>query len=199
MKLIVGLGNPGKKYQGTRHNIGFDVVDYISANESWREIEGGGLMAEVSLDGGERVRLLKPQSYMNLSGSAVIAVMAYYKIQIDDLIICHDELDLPLGLIKIKRGGGDGGHNGLRSITDRLNSPDYIRIRCGIGRPAPQQDGQPSLIAVSDWVLGRFEKADAPKVEELIKVGAGAVSEVCTKGMISAQNRFNCVKLNGDI
>lgn len=183
---FIGLGNPGRKYEHTRHNIGFLFLDFlankIDKEGSWSS-KFGSYYREVKI-GQESVRLLKPQTYMNLSGSAVGEMVGFYKLPISSLLIIHDDVDLPFLSLRIKIGGGDGGHNGLKSITECLGASDFIRLRCGIGRPAEN-------IEVSNWVLGSFdghEKAELPKFfEHLVNV----VEEIVTHGAKSAQNKFN--------
>lgn len=158
MWLIVGLGNPGAEYAATRHNIGFMGIDLLAGNRNF----SGKYQGEfTSLDhGGEKLHLLKPMTYMNLSGKSVQAAMTFYKIPPAHLIVLHDELDLPLGKIRIKKGGGANGHNGLKDI-DRLIGPDYWRIRLGIGHPGDKN-------RVHDYVLGRFTQDEQPLLEKTL-------------------------------
>ncbi len=161
MHLIVGLGNPGDKYSRNRHNIGFMAADAIASRHgfpNYRE-KYKGLIAEGSI-GGERVLILKPQTYMNASGESVEAVAQFYKLGPADITVIYDELDLVPGKSRIKRGGGNGGHNGLRSIDPRIG-PDYRRIRLGIGHPGHKD-------AVMPWVLGDFSKADRDWLDPLL-------------------------------
>lgn len=158
MKLLVGLGNPGEKYANTRHNVGFLVLD-----EFLREV-GGSLdrqkfsasIGEAEV-GRERVLFMKPLTFMNLSGEAVGAACRFHKIAPSDVIAVHDELDLPLGEVRIKAGGGHGGHNGLKSLIAHLGSPEFLRIRVGIGRPNDGKD-------VVGWVLGGFGKEESEEL-----------------------------------
>ena len=150
--LIVGLGNPGDEYRSTRHNIGFQFLDRLAARENVRFLPQArffGELARIQAKSGD-VRLLKPTTYMNLSGSAVQALAGYFKIKPEEILVVHDELDLPPGAMRLKLGGGNAGHNGLKDITAKLGTPNFWRLRVGIGHPrqfCPQQ-------AVFDWVLG---------------------------------------------
>lgn len=167
MKLIVGLGNPGADYAGHRHNIGFMAVERIAEKHGlgpWRK-KFSGLVSEGELDG-VRVTLLKPQTYMNLSGQSVGDAARFYKTKLDDVIVVHDELDLVPGKVRVKSGGSDAGHNGLRSISQHLGS-DYIRVRLGIGHPGNKD-------RVHGWVLGNFAKADADWLSRLLDAVAEA-------------------------
>lgn len=161
MWLFVGLGNPGDKYQHNRHNIGFMAVDEFVRRHNfsgWAK-KFQGLVCEGSLDG-EKVLLLKPQTYMNLSGQSVRAAADFYKIPTDNIVVFHDELDLLSGKIRTKKGGGSGGHNGIKSIDEHLG-PDYWRVRMGVGHP-----GEKDL--VTHHVLGDFAKADKVWLEKLL-------------------------------
>ncbi|WP_309667444.1 aminoacyl-tRNA hydrolase, partial [Tabrizicola sp.] len=162
MKLFVGLGNPGAKYAGNRHNIGFMVLDRIAADHSfspWRKAHHG-LVAEGRL-GSEKVILLKPETFMNLSGQSVHAALAFYKLPLADMTVFHDELDLAPGKLRVKQGGGHAGHNGLRSIHGHLGDA-YGRVRLGIGHPGHKD-------AVAAYVLHDFAKADAEWLEDLLR------------------------------
>ncbi len=164
--LLIGLGNPGKKYAHNRHNIGFMALDAIAeayGATSWSK-KFQGLIAEATIDQ-RKVLLLKPQTYMNLSGESVAEAMRFYKIPLSHVIAIHDELDLPLGKLRVKRGGGNGGHNGLKSLDAHL-SPDYLRVRVGIGHPGDKD-------RVSDYVLEDFKKAE----KKLVKLMIEAVSK----------------------
>ncbi len=166
MRLLVGLGNPGARYADNRHNIGFMVIDEIARAARaapWRR-KFQGEIAEATLDG-ERVLLLKPQTYMNESGRSVSEAQRFFKIALDDIVVFHDELDLAPGKLRIKKGGGNAGHNGLRSITAQCGN-DYRRVRLGIGHPGDKR-------AVHAWVLSDFARADEPWVEDL----AGACAD----------------------
>ena len=162
MWLIVGLGNPGAEYAATRHNIGFLLVDELAANANARFTSVKKFHSEaveITIDG-EKALLLKPQTYMNNSGRAVQAAMSFYKIALDKIIVVHDELDLPLGKLRIKKGGGNNGHNGLKDI-DACIGPEYWRMRLGIAHPGDKS-------RVHDHVLGRFWSEEAPIVADFI-------------------------------
>jgi len=173
MKLWVGLGNPGAKYAGNRHNIGFMALDRIAADHGfgpWKKAFHG-LAAEGRL-GGDKVLLLKPETFMNLSGQAVQAALAFHKLALTDVTVFHDELDLAPGKCRVKQGGGHAGHNGLRSIHQHLG-PDYARVRLGIGHPGHKD-------AVAAYVLHDFAKADQDWLDDLLRGisdGAAALAE----------------------
>lgn len=161
--LIAGLGNPGDKYARNRHNIGFMVVDEIARAYNFPAFRAKyqGQLSEGTIDG-TKVVLLKPQTYMNLSGQSVAAAAKFYKIPVGRIIALHDELDLLPGKMRVKTGGGNAGHNGLKSMQAHLNSPDFVRVRLGIGHPGDRD-------RVSDYVLGDFAKADANWLNLLIE------------------------------
>jgi PTH1 family peptidyl-tRNA hydrolase len=183
--LLVGLGNPGPKYAQNRHNIGFMVVDELAQRvraEGWKAKNGGELAAaDVA---GQKAILLKPLEFMNLSGRAVQRTAAFYQIEPKQVVVVHDEIDLELGRLQVKVGGGHGGHNGLRSIVQELGSSDFVRVRCGVGRPRGASE-------VADFVLGDFAKAERTEAEILSKEAADALEEILKKGPVLAQNRFN--------
>ena len=162
MILLVGLGNPGKEYEQTRHNAGFMAVDEIIHRYNFSgfkskfkgEISEGEIM-------GEKVMVLKPQTYMNLSGEAVLSIASFYKIPVDNIIVFHDEMDLPLGKIRVKKGGGSGGHNGLKDIDKRLGN-NYLRVRIGVSKPQNKED-------VVNWVLSSFSKEEKKTLEKVIE------------------------------
>ncbi len=188
MLLIAGLGNPGPRYQATRHNIGFRLVDELArqaglGSSSFRE-RFHGEIASAQL-GSAELLLLKPQTFMNDSGRSVQAACAFYKIKPADLIVAHDELDLPFGDVRLKKGGGDGGNRGVRSVSGALG-PDYIRIRLGIGRPPPDFRGDPA-----DFVLQAFALAEQAGVDQMLTRAAEAVSLVTSLGLEKAMNRIN--------
>lgn len=149
--LIVGLGNPGASYALNRHNIGFMAVDVLADGAAWKSKHKGHI-ADMTL-AGRRVLLLKPQTYMNLSGESVRACADFFKIPYDKIAVIYDELDLPPGTLRIKKAGGAGGHNGIKSMDQHLGTPDYWRLRCGIGHPGDKN-------AVSNYVLSNFPKSD---------------------------------------
>jgi PTH1 family peptidyl-tRNA hydrolase len=184
-QLIVGLGNPGERYAGTRHNAGFLVLDELAARV------GGRFKAHRSrcdvLEGrldGVAVVLAKPRSYMNESGGPVVAVSRFYKVPVEQITVVHDDLDLPFGTLRVKRGGGEGGHNGLRSISAAGGSKEYARVRVGIGRPPGRQDPV-------DFVLKPFSAAERKELPLLLDRAADAVASLLTDGLELTQNRFN--------
>jgi PTH1 family peptidyl-tRNA hydrolase len=182
--LVVGLGNPGREYASTRHNVGFMVADEIASRHggSWRS-KFSGEVADIRLDSA-RLALLKPQTYMNESGRSVAAAAKFYKVAPEDLLAVHDEVDLELGRLQARVGGGLAGHNGLRSLAAALGTPEFIRLRVGVGRP---ERGDPRPVA--DWVLSPF----APEVDVggLVSRAADAVEALVAEGLEEAQQRFN--------
>jgi peptidyl-tRNA hydrolase, PTH1 family len=184
-QLVVGLGNPGPRYAGTRHNVGFLVVDLLAERMGGRfkAHRGRADVVEGRL-AGVPVVLAKPRSYMNESGGPIVAVSRFYKVPVDRLTIVHDDLDLPFGTLRLKRGGGDGGHNGLRSATTALGSREYARVRFGIGRPPGRQDP-------ADYVLRDFPAAERKELGYLVDRAADAVEALLAEGLESAQNKFN--------
>ena len=185
MFLVVGLGNPGRQYQGNRHNVGFRIVDQLAARagaSSPREKYGAELF-EIVL-GGERVLLCKPMEFLNLSGQAVQKVAGFHKIPATSTIVVHDELDVPFGRLKLAAGGGAGGHNGIRSIIADLGTPDFPRVRVGIDRPPPEWKG-------ADYVLANFTGTEQKQLPEVIDLAADAVEEIVTRGLPAAMNKFN--------
>jgi PTH1 family peptidyl-tRNA hydrolase len=183
--LIVGLGNPGKKYERTRHNAGFLALDELGrrmgiepSQEKHHALVGKGRAASCDLV------LAKPQTYMNESGRAVAALLKDAYLTAADLVVLHDELDISLGTVRIKMGGGHGGHNGLRSIIDHLGTPDFIRIRIGIGRPLPG-------LEAADYVLSPFVLEERQAAFEAAEKAASAVMAILSEGTTKAMNLFN--------
>jgi PTH1 family peptidyl-tRNA hydrolase len=183
-KLVVGLGNPGSKYQATRHNIGFEVVDRLAQGGSGVSFarKFDGLIAETEIDF-HRVLLLKPETFMNLSGRSVGQVMRFYQLGLADLLVVCDDLNLPLGKIRIRGGGSDGGQKGLRDISAQLGTDDYARLRLGIG-----QRGE---MDAADFVLSRFRSSERPAIDDALILAAQAVAVWVTQGLPTAMNRFN--------
>ena len=183
-RLVVGLGNPGPEYAETRHNAGFMVLDLLAENlrvSYWRD-EAGAKVGLVRF-GDEDLILAKPQTFMNLSGKAVRKLADTYGVSATDVIIIHDDLDLPEETVRVKRGGGHGGHNGLRSLTEQLG-PEYVRIRLGIGRPPGRQDP-------ADYVLEPMRKDAAERLEAVVPTGAQAVLHVLEGGVDRAMQEYN--------
>jgi len=190
MKLIVGLGNPGKEYAANRHNIGFICLSHFARLNSI-SLDKKQSQARVGLGviAGEQVLLARPQTYMNLSGVAVSQLMHRHNIGLEDLIVIHDDLDLPLGKIRIRRGGSAAGHNGIKSIIASLGTPEFIRVRIGISRP--QNDGEPARETIVDYVLGDFDPVDRSTIDDTVKRVGEALLSLLTTGLDSAMNKFN--------
>jgi PTH1 family peptidyl-tRNA hydrolase len=182
--LIVGLGNPGATYDRTRHNIGFLVVDRLAARWQvrWTEKKFKGVLGSGLVAGTPSV-LLKPQTFMNLSGESVGPAAGFWRIPPGGVIALHDDIDLAMGQLRIKLGGGHGGHNGLRSMDAHLPSKEYFRVRLGVGRPARGE--------VTDWVLGRFGGEEQGAVEDLCERGCDAIEALLQHGLLEAQNRHH--------
>jgi peptidyl-tRNA hydrolase, PTH1 family len=182
--LVAGLGNPGREYADTRHNVGFMVAEELARRHdgSWRAKFSGDL-AEVRLDG-LRLAVLKPQTYMNESGRSVGAAVRFFKVEPEALLVVHDEVDLEPGRLQARLGGGLAGHNGLRSVAQHLGTPEFARLRIGVGRP---ERGDPRPVA--DFVLSPF--SPEVDVEGLVARAADAVETVAREGVEEAQNRFN--------
>ena len=185
MKIIVGLGNPGREYVHTRHNVGFEAIDVIASlmNVDVTEKKFKAFMAK-GMYGGEKVILLKPQTYMNESGAAIGPMLTYYKVGLEDLIVVHDDMDIPAGMIRIRKKGGSGGHNGIKSIIAHVGGENFPRIRIGIGRPL-------SGWSVIDHVLAPFSSEDIPHIRTAIEMLLPAVSTMVTDGVDLAMNRYN--------
>ena len=189
--IVAGLGNPGARYDGTRHNIGFAVIDLIAerwGRPAFRD-KFRGQVALVELPGPtgpERIYLLKPQTFMNLSGESVRPAATFFKEPVSNVLVLHDELDLPLGRVQLKVGGGSGGHNGLKSVTQHLGTTDYIRLRLGIGRPPSDFRGSPA-----DFVLQAFAPFEETQVSDLISRAANAIELLVKDGISAAMNQVN--------
>ncbi len=182
--LVVGLGNPGREYARNRHNVGWLVADELARRHGgvWRA-KFSGRLAEVQIDG-HRVALLKPETFMNESGRSVQAAAAFFKVEPDAILIVHDEGDLETGRLQVRRGGGLAGHNGLRSVAAQLGTPDFLRLRVGVGRP-----GRGDRRSLADYVLSDFEPAD--DADGLVGRAAEAVELLDTKGLEIAQRTVN--------
>jgi PTH1 family peptidyl-tRNA hydrolase len=184
IKLVVGLGNPGSKYQGTRHNIGFELVDRLAEGGSSppfsRKFEGQ--LAEIEIDF-RRVLLLKPETFMNLSGRSVGQAMRFFKLAATDLLVICDDLSLPLGKLRLRPGGSDGGQKGLRDIASHLGTDQFPRLRIGIG----DRDN----VEASDYVLSRFRSSERPLINDALILASQAVAVWVTRGIDAAMNRFN--------
>lgn len=185
MKIVVGLGNPGQEYSKTRHNVGFMTVDLLAEQwgltGNWRD-KFNAQVAEHR--GQETVLLVKPQTYMNLSGQAVNAIVGWYKLALEDVVVVYDDLDLPTGRLRIRSQGGAGGHRGIASLLEYLGRDTFSRLRIGIGRP-------PQFMETADYVLGRFGAAELPVIEPAIKRAAQAVEAIIKDGVAKAANEYN--------
>ncbi|MEV6843424.1 aminoacyl-tRNA hydrolase [Actinoplanes sp. NPDC051411] len=186
--LVAGLGNPGKEYSGNRHNVGFMVVDLLASRigaKFGRSKRAHAEVAEGRLGfGGPRLVLVKPLTFMNLSGAPVVSLAQFFKVPVANVIGVHDELDVPFGEVRAKRGGGEGGHNGLRSMSKSLASKEYARVRFGIGRPPGRQDP-------ADYVLSDFSAAERKELDFLVDRGADVVEAIILEGVEWAQNKYH--------
>ncbi len=184
MKIVVGLGNPGPKYAGTRHNVGFDVVDYLARSPGYGTArERFEAMVAEGKEGDETVLLLKPLTFMNLSGRSVRAVVDFYKLPVEQVLIVCDDFNLPLGKLRIRTKGSHGGQNGLRNIQEQLGTDAYSRLRLGVGQPTPGD--------AIDHVLSRFKSGEKAAIEETIATAAQAVLHWVKNGTEAAMNKFN--------
>ncbi|HEV7964244.1 MAG TPA: aminoacyl-tRNA hydrolase [Actinoplanes sp.] len=186
--LVVGLGNPGKEYAGNRHNVGFMVADLLASRVGAKFGRSRRAHAEVAEGrlgfGGPKLILAKPLTFMNLAGGAVVALAQFFKVPVERVIAVHDELDVPFGQVRAKRGGGEGGHNGLRSMSKSLAGKEYARVRFGIGRPPGRQDA-------ADYVLSDFSGAERKELEFLVDRAADVVEAVVLEGVEWAQNKYH--------
>ena len=184
MKLIVGLGNPGAKYSGTRHNIGFEVIDYLASAPAVGPFKSSfqALVAETS-EGGEKILLVKPETFMNLSGRAVRAIVDFYKLTTADVLVVCDDFNLPLGKLRIRATGSAGGQNGLKSIQETLGTDAYLRMRIGVGQPGPNE--------AVDFVLSRFKPGERATVDEAIAAAANAAMIWIRRGAEACMNAAN--------
>ncbi len=193
MFFIVGLGNAGQKYEGTRHNVGFEVVDRLASraglsvfDKKFKALVGRGRLE------GRDCFFMKPQTFMNLSGESVGPAVGFFKGSVEDVVVIHDDIDLDLGRLKLKQGGGHGGHNGLRSLLRHLPSDRFIRVRMGVGRPPPQWDP-------ADYVLSRFSSTEQADVEACLDDATRAVETILSDGLSRAMERYNrSAKNEGD-
>lgn len=185
MKCIVGLGNPGRKYKQTKHNIGFMVIDELLHRHQWKlnknKFNGNYALERYQ---GEKVILLKPQTFMNLSGESIRPLIDYYNIDVLDVLVIYDDLDLPIGKIRLRQKGGHGGHNGIRSTLDHLGQKNFKRLRIGIGRPV-------NAMPVVDYVLSKFSKQEQSDVIQSIQKAADACEMWLEKPFNQVMNEFN--------
>ncbi|HEY8703014.1 MAG TPA: aminoacyl-tRNA hydrolase [Arthrobacter sp.] len=188
--LIVGLGNPGPEYKGNRHNVGQMVLDELAGRmgASFKTHKARAQVVEGRLGiGGPRVVLAKPMSYMNVSGGPVSALASFYDIRPDRIVAVHDEIDIPFNTVKLKTGGGEGGHNGLRDISRALGTKDYVRVRVGVGRPPGRMD-------TADFVLRDFAAGERKELPFLLDEAADAVDLLVRDGLTAAQQKFHPAK-----
>jgi PTH1 family peptidyl-tRNA hydrolase len=185
LKLVVGLGNPGEGYARTRHNVGFLVADRLALalGAPFTVRKFGAELAE-GRTGPEKVWVMKPQTYMNHSGEAVGAALRFWKLGADDLVVVHDDLELEPFRIQLKVGGGDGGHNGIKSVNAHVGTREYARVRVGVGRPPPQMDP-------ADYVLGQFKRADDSALEDSVERACDAARLCAELGATKAMNQVN--------
>ncbi len=192
--LLVGLGNPGSRYADTRHNVGFMVIDRFAKSigaPPYKEKFSGQFSR--ARHAGSNVNLLKPTTFMNLSGQSVVSAANFYRIPPENLIIIHDELDLPLGTIRLKEGGGTGGHKGLASVQEQLGKSNFIRIRLGIGRPESDEEDltRERSSNISNYVLDNFTKQEEGVLVKILSRSDEAVECVMRRGITAAMNEFN--------
>jgi PTH1 family peptidyl-tRNA hydrolase len=192
VKVLVGLGNPGKKYTGTRHNVGFEVVAELAHRHraSKPKIKFEAEISELAL-GSEKLLLVAPQTYMNASGRSVRQLLDFYQFPVSDLLIACDDINLPLGQLRIRRSGSAGGQKGLENVIQHLGTQGVARLRIGIDRPEAGRDS-------ADYVLERFHKAEIPRIDEAVRAAAGAVETWVAEGIDQAMNRFNIGCKNTD-
>ncbi|HOQ00338.1 MAG TPA: aminoacyl-tRNA hydrolase [Acetivibrio clariflavus] len=185
LSVVIGLGNPGPRYENTRHNVGFDTVDLLSKkhNIDVTKVKHKALIGDGNI-GGHRVLLVKPQTFMNLSGESVREIIEWYKVPVENIIIIYDDIDLPVGKIRIRPKGSAGTHNGMRSVIYQIQSEDFPRIRIGIDKPPQNWD-------LADFVLSKFSTDERKSVEEAIANAAEAVEVILNSGIDKAMNRYN--------
>ena len=189
MKLVAGLGNPGKEYEHTRHNMGFDVIDELArrwAVNVWKTDMKAEIASVVRF--GEKILLVKPLTYMNDSGNAVASISAYYQIEPDHIVVIHDDMDLEFGRIKVKAGGSAGGHNGIKSIDRSLGTPKYARVRMGVGHSKRGANAHDNTV---NWVLGGFGPDQRKQLPEFLADGADAAEDIIFHGLAKTQEKFN--------
>ncbi len=185
MKIIAGLGNPGNKFAGTRHNVGFSTIVYLGdkynirfTEKKHKAVYGTGIIE------GEKVILAMPQTFMNLSGESVRELADYYKCGLEDIIIVYDDIDLPIGKIRIREKGSAGGHNGMKNIIVHLGSQEFVRVRVGVGK-------KPDNMDLADYVLSRFTRVEIPDIRTGCEMAGEAVEVILKDGAAAAMNKFN--------
>lgn len=183
--LIAGLGNPGQEYRDTRHNVGFMALDRMAArlDVKFMRVEFKAMVVKTDLEG-RRLILAKPHTYMNLSGQAVGSLVKYYKIPLEQLLIVYDEIDLPLGMLRLRPGGGSAGHKGMKSIAEKLGTQEFPRLRIGVGRP-------PGRKGAADHVLNRFAPVERAALEAALDTSADAILTFIRQGIEAAMNQYN--------
>lgn len=184
MKLIVGLGNPGKEYDNTRHNIGFMVLDYYLGNVSWQQKFNA--LYTTSIVNGEKVYFIKPQTYMNLSGNSVAEFVNFFKIDYKDILVIHDDLDLPLGKYRVKANSSAGGHNGIKSIIERLGTNEFARLKIGISHNKEYD--------TKDYVLGHFNKEEQDELNKLLPTFNKIINSFINDDIKKVMNDYNGIK-----
>jgi len=192
VKVVLGIGNPGREYEATRHNVGFRVVDRVAASVGVdvRKRKLKGLLGE-GFAGRERLLLVKPQTFVNLSGECARAVIDYFGVEVDSLLVVSDDVNLPLGGLRCRRGGSSGGHKGLDSMTQHLGTPDFARLRVGVGRPESESQSEDGAGDLVGHVLGRFSEEERAVAARAEADAAEAVLLWAESGMEECQNRFN--------
>lgn len=185
MYVIVGLGNPGDRYAATKHNIGFITIDYLAEQHSIKmnKVKHKAIIGEGTI-GGEKILFVKPQTFMNLSGQSVMDIINFYKVPVSNLIVIYDDIDLPVGKVRIRPNGSSGTHNGMRNIIYLLNNQEFPRVRIGVGK-------QPDYMDLADYVMTKFNGEEKPLMEEAIKKSAAAVTEIVKSGISNAMNQYN--------
>ena len=181
MKLIIGLGNPGKSYENTRHNIGFMVLDHFANSNDWKK--KWDTLYQEKIINSEKILLIKPITYMNLSGNAVIEFINFYKINLEDILVIQDDLDLPLGTYRLKTNSSSGGHNGIKSIIKRLGSPNFARLKIGISNIKEMN--------TKDYVLGKFSSDELETFNKLYPTFNEIIISFITKGIEKSMNKYN--------
>ena len=189
--LIVGLGNPGREYRDTRHNVGFKAVDRFCEMQGARlgKVKFKAIIGEIRI-GGAKVVLAKPQTFMNLSGNAVASIVRFYRIPMENVLVVHDDLDLPFGTVRLRPGGGAGGQKGLKSTIERLGTQQFPRMRIGIGRPPGQMDA-------AAYVLQKFGRADQEELDFILRRAGEAMEVFVKEGLDKAMNQYNGAGGNG--
>lgn len=190
--LVVGLGNPGREFRANRHNVGFMAADKLAERlgTSFSRMESKALVAKADFDG-NRLILAKPQTYMNLSGQAVATLARFYKIQIENLIVVYDDVDLPFGTLRLRPGGGSGGHKGMASIIERMGTQDFPRLRIGIDRP-------PGRMEAADYVLQDFSSHEVESLPAILDWATEAILFYIAQGLTAAMNKFNATPYGQD-